>query len=378
MKKVLFVLGEWGNGGIEKLIAVYCRELAHTDYKFDIFAYEINYSVYTEELKKMGIKILHPKDKITGDYVTKNKRKLAVLRNIVRNYDIVHYNTSFGLSYLFCYYIKKENQSVQIVLHSHGDNINAPYVVLKTIVHTICKTAFANHIDYAIACSMQAGEWLFTKKMIASGKYALLKNATGLECFEFSLRARKRIRNKFSIGQKFVVGTIGRFDYQKNPYFTLKIISGLHKLCDDFTFLWIGDGPERDNIVKNAKKKGLANHMIFITSTNNISEYLSAMDVFILPSRFEGLGIVLLEAQANGLFCFASDSITREARISGKIAYLGIAKTQVGRWVKSILRVKGLKNKRAFPKKEIMKQGYDMDAMTAKLKSIYDSFLNTT
>lgn len=371
MKKVLLITGGWGNGGIENLISSYCKYIASTELRLDVFTFYKSESIYTKVIEEGGGKILSPKFGLEGNYITRNIKTLRSFIEAARDYDIIHYNTAFALAYLHCFCLKLINPQIKIILHSHGDSLNPPYVYLKTLFHRVIKVLFSSIIDEALACSLSSGAWLFTSKLVKSSHFNIIKNATRLDKFKFDLQARSRIRAKYKIGGRKLIGTIGRIEYQKNPFFIVNTIDSLRIIDDNFLFIWIGSGVDMLEVKQEISNRRLDKYVIFIEKTDCVSDYLSAMDVFILPSRYEGLGIVLLEAQANGLKCYTSNTTPLESKISNMIHYLPILGGDETKWAELIMDTK-INYERIYPEKEIVGNGYDIKIVTEQLTTIYN------
>ena len=369
MKKILYVTGGWGNGGIENLISLYVTNMQDS-YHCDVFTFSKHDSVYTQIVKDHGGRILAPRHQISGNILTKNIRVLKAFVGIARHYDIVHYNTAFAMAYIHCLVLKLFHPNVKVVVHSHGDAVNPPFVTFKKFFHYAVRDLLFWVADFSLSCSTPSSRWLFPRHRLESDKFLLLKNATGLEKFAFNQQAREKYRRQLNVGNRKVVGTIGRIEYQKNPFYILKIIEGLRYSPADFVFLWIGTGRDAEEIKRIVGEEGLNDYVIFIDYTDKIVEYLSAMDVFVLPSRYEGLGIVLLEAQASGLFCLASDKITHEAKISDLIKFLPTSGGSINEWVVEIVKYTDINN-RKYPALHIKESGYDLNDVMEKLKNVY-------
>lgn len=371
VKKILLVTGGWGNGGIENLIACYCKHISNSKLQLDVFTFYKSESIYTKVVEECGGIILSPACNIEGNYITKNVKIAKSFIKVARDYDIIHYNTAFALAYLHCFFLKLVNPTIKIVLHSHGDSLNPPYVYLKSLFHRAIKSLFYHVVNEALACSTSSGEWLFCVKLVKSPHFSVIKNATGLDKFKFDLQARKRIRCEHKIGEKKLIGTIGRIEYQKNPFFIVNTIDSLRTIDNNFSFIWIGYGINMLEIKREISTRQLDRYVIFVEKTDRVSDYLSAMDIFILPSRYEGLGIVLLEAQANGLKCYTSDTTPLESKISNKIHYLPILDGDEVKWAELIKDTK-VNYERIYPEKEIVKNGYDVKIITEQLTTIYN------
>lgn len=371
-KKILMVLGHWENGGIEKVITAYCRDL-YKSYLIDIFSFSRNKSIFDDEMNRYGIKIISSDNLFEGNIVKRNlNRTHEFLKIASRGYDIIHYHTSFAIAYLHCKALKKKCPNTRIILHSHGDNINPPYKHIKVLVNTILKNIYKNVPDYCLACSTNAGLWLFSKYAIVN-KFEPLMNPIRLENYKFGKDQRKRQRTEWNVNGEYLVGTIGRIEYQKNPEFIVEIIKKLEQRDFNYKFVWIGNGPD-ENIIKNQiKSLNLENEVIFVARTEDIPSALSAMDVFILPSRYEGLALVLLEAQASGLKVFASNTTSAEAGISDTISWIPIDDASL--WAEKIVKSSTENQERRYPKEGIRMNGFDYDYILGRLNETYKKIL---
>lgn len=372
MKKVLFVLGKWSNGGIEKMIYTYCHELIPRGYSVDIFAFEKDISVFTDKLENIGVNIFSPKKKIKGGYIKHNIERLsAFLQATDSDYDIVHYNTAFAIAYIHCAFLKKKNKKVKIILHSHGEGINEPYVKMKNAFNSVIKRVFQKVPDYCLACSDASGQWLYSKVNFNSKHYLTIMNAIDFESNKFNPVSREKYRAEWKIDEKqIVIGTVGRFSYQKNPFFILEIIEQLAKAGTDYKFIWIGTGEEKAKIKNQVKSKGLEQYIIFIDHTPDIAGCLSGFDIMILPSRYEGLPLILLEAQASGLLTLVSDAIPKIAKITDRLVFLPIDK--VNSWVEAITCQDTAINNREYPMEEIEKSQFKIEQIMDSLIEIYE------
>lgn len=376
MISLLYVVGVWGNGGIEKVVYTYCKNLPSDQYKITILPIEKQDSIFTQKIERLGIDILDPGKKVCGNAYEKFFiRKQIVCQEVNKNhYDIVHFHNSIATAYLFIKEMKKVSPNTRYILHSHGDDAEAPHVKVKRLTNYIIKTVYGNCPDFYAGCSNNAGKWLFTKKIYESKNYTTLFNAFNTKEYRFDKVKRNKLRTKNNVESYYVLGTIGRFCYQKNPEFILKIIKELEGKKKNFIFVWIGDGPDKINIQEKARELCVDTKIMYITSTDDVPGYLSMMDAFILPSRYEGLGLVLVEALASGLRCYASDVITRDTLVTDKIEYLPINNASV--WADAI--IKNWTNNslepqdRTYPELEMKRSGFDIEPLINKLCEIYE------
>ena len=183
---------------------------------------------------------------------------------------------------------------------------------------------YATHF---FACSTEAAKWLFGKKIFIKKLFYFIPNSIELAKFSFDYSNRINLRTKLRISiDDFVIGHVGRFDYQKNHRFIFSFFSALIKNKPHTKLILIGEGNDKAYFNDWVIRKSLQNNVIFVNNTDNIHQYYSVFDLFVLPSKFEGLGIVLLEAQANGLNCLVSPFIPKEVNFSGNVNFLNLSK----------------------------------------------------
>ena len=179
---------------------------------------------------------------------------------------------------------------------------------------------FRKYATDFIACSKSSGEFLFGDiKQIT-----IINNSIDREKFRFNSQSREIYRKKWKLNDQLVIGTVGRLSKQKNTEFLLEIFREIHANKKNSTLLIVGKGKQKDSLLKKAKDMSLEHAIRFLGVRDDIPDIMSAMDIFVLPSRFEGFGIVLLEAQVVGLPCFSSDKVPKETCISDYITYLSL------------------------------------------------------
>lgn len=387
MIKVLYILGIWENGGIEKVIKNYCENLSREKYQFFILPLEMRESVFTDEIVNNNIaKIITPSINVCGNPRVKfTQRKQIILNEITRNdYDVIHMHNSIATSYLFLKEIKRIKPGIKLILHSHGNDAEAPHVFVKRMLNKIIKSLYCGVPDFNCACSEDAGKWLFSKRIYRSKKYKTLVNAFDTRLYSFDYKKRLNIRQKLNIEKNFVIGTIGRFCYQKNPEFVLDVFLQISKQHNDARFIWIGNGSDKEKIIELAIQNKLEEKILFIDKTRDVQGYLSAMDLFVLPSRYEGLGLVLVEAQASGLRCIASDTINKGTRITDRIEYLSIEDS--AEWAKSISskikehelnndKKEEMKETRKYSKESFDNSDFELGHLIKDLDNIYSQLV---
>ncbi len=247
------------------------------------------------------------------------KQKYKILKNI--DYSIAHIHVSCGIRAIDGILSKLAHRNAKLLFHSHSNIGKRPlkYSLLIPIYRTIS--------DKLFACSDVAAQYFFGKNVIQSKKYKLLKNAVDPEKFLYSVSEREQIRACRSINEKdFLLGYVGRLSPEKNVGYLIDVVFELNKLNFHTKALIVGDGDEKQSLEHQVEMLGMANNIVFVGTRENVGDFLSAFDALMLPSHNEGLGIVLIEAQAASLICFASDVVPKETNISPLIKYIDIKK----------------------------------------------------
>lgn len=316
MKKILHVIGGLDAGGAETFIMNIYRNIDKTKYQFDFFINTQHHCFYEEEAQKLGATIYRT--------VMKSKKPIKYIRDLNKvlkeeNYDAVHIHTTNAYAAIPLFVIKKAKIPIRIV-HSHNsrDNIS---LYLQRILR-----CYLNHgLTKNLACSKKAGEWMFGKKQ---GDVQIINNAIDIKRFEYNSLKRFIIRKELMIDdEKIVFLHVGRFSKQKNHKRLVDIFAEVHKKNPNTILLLIGDGELFEIIKQYTKEINLEKSICFIGIIKNVEDYLSAADIFLFPSIYEGLPLTLVEAQANGLHCFISDSITDEVCLTPLITKISLNQT---------------------------------------------------
>ncbi|MGI1803922.1 glycosyltransferase [Limosilactobacillus reuteri] len=235
------------------------------------------------------------------------------------------------------------------IAHSHNTTTEHP------IINKLLYPIFDHELTGRMACSEDAGKWLFKSK-----KFIVVNNGVNLELYKPNLNKRKEIRHKFNLNKDdILLGNIGVFNYQKNQQFLIDL---LNNLDTSYKLMLIGDGSLKTELMTQIKKLNLSDRVIFTGKVNNVFDYLSSLDLFLMPSHFEGLPFALVEAQASGLQCIVSDNISSSSNLTDNVNYLSINDSET--WIEFIknmqiksydYRVRNIKNVQRM----IRDKGYD-------------------
>jgi glycosyltransferase involved in cell wall biosynthesis len=324
---------------------------------------------HVEELKRVDstVHFIGIKGQNHVSMKTLEENLYQLLSRIHYDYVHIHGDTAYRL-YAFGHAARRAGVP-HIIFHSHASGVDGNYRPVKYLLHCLYRGRLKKlGTDFA-ACSHLAGKWMFPG--IPERDVVEIHNGINLEKFRFCPEDREEERRKLGLENAFVVGHVGRFSYQKNQGYLIDIFADLKKSRPDAKLLIIGSHEGNEKIWEDVKKKteelGLTDDVIFYGTSEHVEKLLQAMDVFVLPSRFEGLSVVAVEAQAAGLPAVFSDQMTRETKLTENVDFVGIRPEDTDRWVSAILRVS--KAKRRDTTAEIKSQGYDQ-------KDMIDDFLN--
>ncbi|WIF88102.1 glycosyltransferase [Acholeplasma laidlawii] len=344
------------SSGIITVIMNYYRFMDRSNLKFHFITPKIYQDKYIKEIRS------------NGDEITEIGSRKNVLRYIMRlnkyikknKIDIIHvHGNSSTMSIELL--ISKLNKIKIRIAHSH--NSTSKY----KIAHYLLKPLFNRFFNIALACSEDAGRWVFGRK-----KFTVLNNGIDLAKYKFSQEDRQTVRESYKISQNDVVLLhVGLFNYQKNQYYILNILSSMNKKID-YKMIFVGEGPDYEKTKSKVIELELQNRVIFVGRHYDISKYYSAADIFLLPSRFEGFPLVLIEAQANGLKCLVSNLVTLKANLTGDLTYLPIDKNY-DLWIDQFHKSQSDRfQKSSINQIAIRNEGYEISDISSKLRNIYN------
>lgn len=365
--RVLQIFGEpLANGGQESFIMNMYRNINRNEVQFDFFTpFSCENSKLKQEIFDLGGKVWSS-DKTFDE--NKNKYVKQEVRKFLKNhtYDIVHIHSGSTYSLMIVAKIAKTSGVKNVIVHSHcGGFKNLKYRIIKLI----SRPYFMKYPTKYFACSNLAAEWKFPNKIIRDKKYVVLKNAIDTIKLFYSEEIRLETRKKMNLNDKFVVGHIGRFSVQKNHHFLIDIFHEIQKINSNSVLLLIGVGELQEEIKEKVKRLGLQDKVLFLNLREDIQELLNAMDVFVLPSFFEGLPVVGVEAEATGLQVFTSTKVTKELPIK-EISFYYPIEISAQEWAEKILN-EYKKYSRKNTTESIKKAGYEVKEAAEKMKNLY-------
>lgn len=322
--RVLHVLQRMEAGGTQTFLMNLYREIDKTKIQFDFLTEYPTKQFYDDEIEALGGKVYRSTVRLDGNIRKFNKLVCKIL--IENEYKIIHVH-AYTIGF-FCLKVAKRCGVPIRIAHSHNNQMTRGVFYPAKIIMRRLYPIYAN---YFMACSEDAGKFLFPHQ-----KYVVVKNAIDTHKFKFNESVREQARKELQFVDNFVVGNVGRLHKQKNQAFLLDVFKQILQYKPNAKLLMVGDGPLRKELIAKADSLGITSKLILLNNQRNMSRLYQAMDVFLLPSLFEGLGIVAIEAQTAGLPTFCSDGVSKDACVSTLFHCLPLGDADT--WAKYILQ----------------------------------------
>lgn len=285
-------------------------------------------------------------------------------------YKCLHINTDTAYIAAAYIYAAKKGGIKSIYVHSHCtqvDDTSNMRRMIKTAFHTLCRPYVCRNTAKYLACSKVAGEWMFGKSRVDGKNYKTIYNGVEACQYLYDKDVREQYRREFELEDSFVIGNIGRLSYQKNQDFLLDVFNEYRKSNTKSRLVLVGTGPLKDELADKINRLGISQFVIMLENRNDVPALLSMMDVLVMPSRFEGLPVTMVEAQMSSLPCIVSSNITKEAKFTGSVAY--IAGWDVNKWVAIVDKAKRIKRMRN--KKELLNSKFNISFAALELQSLF-------
>ena len=364
--KVLHVLSSTNvNSGIAGVVMNYYRNIDREEVQFDCLVFSYAPNNFDGEINQLGGSVYHFTQPGLKTYFKAKKDLEVFFKEHGKEYDIIHCHEILVGNMIFKY--ARKYGSVKCVSHSHNTKLSEK--PLKALRNRILVRGLAKSSDYCFACSEEAAQNAFGKNIIHKKKYKTIYNAINLNNYAFSSEGREKIREELGLQNKFVLGNVGRLCSQKNQNFAVDVFKELIKSRQDARLLLVGPGKEESGTLDYVKSLGLEEFVIFTDSRKDIRDLLSAMDCFVFPSLFEGFGIALLEAQANGLDSLCFENMPREVMATDKLHSVP-SNSDCRQWVEIIKDIK-LSDDRETYLDILSEKGFDIIGQAENLKDIY-------
>lgn len=354
MINILYTVNGLRVNGMSAVIMQYIKNLNKTEYSFSIFTDEID-SRFLPDLKNNGVQIIQSKMRRKNQY--KYYRELVQLFK-KQHFDILHAHGNSATIAVELVAAKRCDVPMRIA-HSHNTTCN------HKIIDKLLRPFFYASYTHGIGCGVEAGKWLFKDK-----PHVVIKNGVDLGEYAFDPELRDGIRRELGVTSQTIIGHIGRFTDQKNHIFLLDVFKRYLQLNPNSVLLLVGNGPLEEKTKDVAKELGIIDKVIFYGTTTKTSALYSAMDYFVFPSKYEGVPLTLVEAQANGLGCLISDKVSSEVIITSLIEVLSLESPN--EWARRI-PIKFVREKEISIEAigRLRENGFGIEEVVEKIDSLY-------
>lgn len=362
MIRVIHYIGTLELGGSQSFVMELYRNIDRKQVQFDFVVFEGWRGSLYDEINALGGRI-YESPKYNGLNHILYVRWWEQFLSAHREYKVLHGHVR-SVALLYLPIAKKHG--LFTIIHSHSAANGGG---IKGLTKAILQLPIRYLADYYLACSEVAGRWLFGNKVVNSKRYRTVTNAINIERFKYRSEVREKIRKEYGISDCFVIGHVGRFYGVKNQAFLLDLLKEFLKINKNSCLLLIGDGPDKGNIEHKCNDMDLSDHVIFTGSRTDTEEFYQAMDVFVFPSKWEGFGIVAIEAQTSGLPCIVSEGVPQAVDIGADLVHRLKLDAGAEKWAGAIGRIDTSNRKCRL--EEARKAGYDIRNQVAKMQRFY-------
>lgn len=315
--RVLQVFAALDSGGVSNFVMNLYREIDTTKIQFDFAMTAGEKSLYDDEVLARGGHIF---------YFDQTKKLTDELRRVLREegpFQVVHSHVFF-YSGLVLAEAKKANVPIRIA-HAHnahtGESRSLPRIAYERGMQVLIRS----NATHMLGCSEKACRYVFGDKIMKDPRAAVMPDGIDCDRFAFNPEAREKVRKEYGLEGKFVIGHVGHFNPAKNHEKILSVFAEVCRRRDDAALLLVGDGELEQDVRNRTAELGLTDKVVFAGARKDVERFYQAMDVFLFPSRYEGFGMAMIEAQASGLACVASDVVPEETNIDGRAVYLPLS-----------------------------------------------------
>lgn len=366
MKKVCCYCETWASGGIESFITTVFSHMEKTDLNVVLCMSKHTNSIYDTAVDSMGI----PRHVLT--HFDSHNAGLRMFRSIPafykeikrERYDVLHLNIYQGTALVFAWIAKRAKVPL-VIVHSHNNGLRKSKTDrIKLLLHKLFRRVFSGCADRYWACSGSAAEFMFS---VPHAKRAeLIPNGIDIRKFAFDPDKRRKIRESLQVSDACLLGHIGRLCFQKNQAFLIDVLQEMKQRKRSVKLLLVGEGEDRAALAQAASEQHLQDDIIFYGASDDVTGPLCAMDVFLFPSRFEGLGIAAIEAQAAGLPVLCSEYVPQEAGATDSVSFLPL---QPERWADRLEQMDyGV---RIHAAEKLKAGGYDIKDVAQMIRTAY-------
>lgn len=357
MERVLLVVHEMNRGGIENLIMNIYRAIDRNKIQFDFVVHVDEKCDFDDEIKQLGGKIYHCFQYKFYNHFNYKKWWNNFFKEHSK-YKVIHAHY-FTLANIYLRIAKKFG--LKTIAHSHTSRKKFG---IRGLVDKLLRINYNFCCDYKFACSIEAAKYLYKSEF---EKAIIMKNGIDIDKYCFDEKMKKQIQDSYDL-DGLVIGNVGNLQKVKNQKFLIDILKELIDLNIEVTLLLIGQSYVGDEYEQYAKEIGVYDNVVFAGKQRNVHEWLSALDVFAMPSLYEGLPVSAVEAQASGLTCLLSDTIPNDIDISGRVEFMSLEKS-AKEWAEKIISM--FPYDRTDVRQRIVAAGYDINSTTQWLTDFY-------
>ena len=354
--RILQVVTHMERGGLESMLINYYRHIDREKVQFDFLTHRQERAAYDDEIEALGGRIYR-----LPRLVPWSKSYLSELNRFFDEhpeYKIIHVHQDC-LSSVILKAAAKHDVPVRIA-HSHSANQDKN---IKYPIKLWYKRKIPRHATHLFACGKEAGDWMFS-----GAPYQIVNNAIDAAAYTYDADKRGELRRQLVLADELVIGHVGNFTQPKNHPFLLEIFTALLKKEPNAVLLLVGSGEGMFKMQEKVQELGIAEHVRFLGVRSDVADLMQAMDVFVFPSLYEGLGIALIEAQAAGLPCVVSDTIPHEAYLTDLVDSESLS-APAEKWAEKILANRAIP--RTDRRAEIAAHGFDITTEAVKLQEFY-------
>lgn len=370
--RVLQVIDEIGlNSGVSSMLMNYYRHMDHSKINFDFIVFE-DITEDDRQLLQQNHSKLYEMPKLTAYNILSFKINKELKKVLKENsgYKIIHGHVP-NASFIYMKEAKKAGIPFRII-HSH--NSRGADTFIKKIRNYILHKYGLLYANRYCACSRKAATYLFGPKGL-SDEVRIINNGVDIQKFKYDKSIRDTVRKELNIEDKFVIGHVGRFCEQKNHRYLIEVFKETIEIIPNSVLILIGKGQDENEIKKKVREYGMEDSVIFAGLTDQVSQYMQAMDAFLLPSLYEGLPVVCVEAQASGLSCVVASTVTDEVRILDDFQFADLEDSPVtwAQCLEKIYRqdVGDVERKRTRAAQAVIDAGFDIVRESKKLEKYY-------
>lgn len=364
MRRICCLVEHWKSGGIESFLYNVLTRIDLSRLRVDVVAASLGESIFTSPLRERGIRFFE----LSGSQrkVAENHRRFCLLLR-ERRWEVLYLNAFQGLSLYYLHLARRAGIPVRFA-HSHNTALRRSLTQpLKLAVHCWARERYTADATDLWACSQDAAEFLFSKRELEQKGYTFIPNGIDTQRFRFDPAVRKRVRAELGLDGKLVIGNIGRLCDQKNQDFLLDVFAEVLRRRPESRLLLVGEGENKPRLERKAQELEVAEKVIFYGVSDHVERLLWAMDVFAFPSRFEGLGIAVIEAQAAGLPVVCSEYVPPEANASYFFQSISLS-AGAKRWAEVLL---GVLKRAPDGAQAVYDAGFDITHAVRKVEASY-------